>query len=135
MPSTRRGLSYWAYGDYETPAESGASSAGQSADSSEGLLFVPAHPQRSADGSVATGHVVFELLEGPEGPVPVGFTELGLLTERLGSAQPWAAARAPEFVALMRRAGLGPVHLDPDIAPHARRWTEKDLDQYRTEKS
>ena len=97
------------------------------------VLFVPAHPQRPIAGASPTSRpeAVFELLSGPEGPVPVAFTSLDLLVERLGGMQPWAAVSARQFVRLMTSLGIGPVHLDPQIDPLARRWSKADLDSYR----
>ncbi|MFC1441268.1 SAV_915 family protein [Streptacidiphilus sp. N1-10] len=103
---------------------------GAAAPPADTVLCVPAHPQYPPD---LQPRIVFELLEGPTGPVPVAFTSPRLLVERLGAAQPWVAASAEWFVGLMRRAGLGAVHLDPQTDPTARRWTSTDLAEYRKE--
>ena len=90
-------------------------------------LYVPAHPQHSADAA-EQDEIVFELLAGPDDdPVPVAFSSLDLLVERLGQYQPWAAVRAEAFLSLMDRLGSAPVHLDPPTDPGARRWTAADL--------
>lgn len=88
-------------------------------------LYVPAHPRDE--------QVVIELLEGPEGAVPVAFTSLETLVERLGSAQPWAAVRAEPFLTLMDRLGATPVRIDPPVSPKARRWSTADLTAYAGE--
>ena len=102
------------------------------APSADTVLCVPAHPQYPLpERPDFQPQIVFELLEGPTGPVPVAFTSPQLLRERLGEAQPWVAASAEWFVGLMRRTGLGTVHLDPQTDPLARRWTAADLTEYR----
>ncbi|MEY9935927.1 SAV_915 family protein [Streptacidiphilus sp. MAP5-3] len=88
-------------------------------------LFVPTHP--------SDDQMVFELLGSPEGPVPVAFTSLDLLIERLGTAQPWAAVRAERFITLMDRLGAPPVRLDPPVVPDARRWMADDVLAYEEE--
>ena len=97
------------------------------------VLFVPAHlqhpPPDAPPGSRA--ETVFELLGTPDGAVPVAFTTLDLLVDRLGPAQPWAAVPAEELVRVMDRLGIGPVHLDPAVDPRARRWTAADLSEYQ----
>lgn len=90
-------------------------------------LYVPTHP--------SDDQLVFELLDSPEGAVPVAFTSLDLLIERLGSAQPWAAVRAERFTALMDRLGAPPVRLDPQMMPDARRWMVADVVAYEEELS
>ena len=96
------------------------------------LLIVPAHLQHPSSGAAegALPETVFELLKGPTGAVPVAFTSIELLVERLGAAQPWAAVSARQFTALMDRLGLGPVFLDPQADRSARRWMPADLWQY-----
>lgn len=90
-------------------------------------LYVPAHPQHSADAA-GQDEIVFELLAGPDGdPVPVAFSSLDLLVKRLGHYQPWAAVRAEAFFLLMDHLGATPVHLDPPTDRDARRWTATDL--------
>lgn len=92
------------------------------------MLIVPAHLQYSVEGALP--ETVFELLKGPTSAVPVAFTSVDLLVERLGATQPWAAVSARQYTALMDRLGLGPVHLDPQTNRSARRWAPADLRQY-----
>ncbi|WP_152626816.1 hypothetical protein [Streptacidiphilus carbonis] len=105
---------------------------GASAPPADTVLCVPAHPQYPLpERTDLRPQIVFELLDGPAGPVPVAFSSPRVLKERLGEAQPWVAASAEWFVGLMRRSGLGAVHLDPRTDPRARRWTAADLAEYR----
>lgn len=91
------------------------------------IVFVPARPLPVGEDTRAA----LELRELADGTKALpAFTTLAKLVAALGDAQPWVAMPLSAVQEQMRKSQIGPIALDPAIAPGAWRWQRPDLDAY-----
>ena len=99
--------------------------AGRAADL-PAIVFAPARPDIRPDHR---DEMVFEVRQASDGglALPV-FSRLDRLTAALGPDQPWVALPLHNVQVIMGGSGVDRVLLDPDAAPDARRWNDRDLE-------
>ncbi|KAA0024522.1 SAV_915 family protein [Antrihabitans cavernicola] len=96
--------------------------SGQRLDGLPDFVVVPAHPAIDKPG----GAIEIELFTTRSGTevIAVAFSDVRLLVERLGDAQPWIGLASINFQRSVIRAGIAGIVLDPVDNLLRKRWSD-----------